>query len=125
MPVRHLILPILLIASLAACDNPQETPKSETPPPPAVTDDTMAADVPAALDMSTTYSCPDGQNLVVRFHGDRADFDLSGQTYSLPQVVSASGTRYSDDKVTLWNKGNEIVVTEPGKADAICISRTY
>jgi membrane-bound inhibitor of C-type lysozyme len=37
---------------------------------------------------------------------------LAGQNldYMLPQVESGSGVRYSDGKIIVWNKGNEVFI---------------
>ena len=37
----------------------------------------------------------------------KATVVVAGKTYELPQVVSASGARYSAGKITWWNKGRE------------------
>ena len=37
---------------------------------------------------------------------DQVSFIMDGNQLTLPQVVSASGARYSDGKYTFWSKGN-------------------
>ncbi len=39
-------------------------------------------------------------------------------TMTLPQVISASGARYAnaDESIVLWNKGNDVVIYQKGKA---------
>ncbi|MDA5193270.1 MliC family protein [Govanella unica] len=128
MQVR-ILLPVALTLALVACDRPKETPKTEpapaTAPAPATTpapttETSPAGSLPSLVDTIVTFSCPDGHNLTVRFHDQRADFSLAGQSLSLPQVVSASGARYSDEQTTLWNKGREVFIEQAGKPDMTC-----
>jgi membrane-bound inhibitor of C-type lysozyme len=60
---------------------------------------------------TVNYFCADGRRLVVTYINDldpvSASVVVAGNTYVLPQVVAASGARYSDGKVTWWNKGRE------------------
>lgn len=54
----------------------------------------------------------------VGFVGDSARLRLGGMDYLLPQVVSASGARFSDGKTPetmIWTKGNTAMVTVEGK----------
>lgn len=37
---------------------------------------------------------------------DQVSFIMDGNQLTLPQVVSASGARYSDGKYTFWSKSN-------------------
>ncbi len=64
------------------------------------------------------YSCDNGDRLVARYYSlsDESLFFVKvlfpdGKEYTLPQVVSASGARYTDDfEVCWWIKGDEAYV---------------
>jgi membrane-bound inhibitor of C-type lysozyme len=65
------------------------------------------------------YQCADKTKLNVRYYrlsDDSLGFvkvKLNGKTYTLPQAVSASGAKYSDDMgLTWWTKGNAGTVYE-------------
>jgi membrane-bound inhibitor of C-type lysozyme len=65
------------------------------------------------------YQCADKTKLNVRYYrlsDNSLDFiklKLNAKTYTLPQAVSASGVKYSDDMVlTWWSKGSESTVYE-------------
>jgi membrane-bound inhibitor of C-type lysozyme len=65
------------------------------------------------------YQCADKTKLNVRYYSlsdDSLGFvkvKLNGKTYTLPQAVSASGAKYSDDMVlTWWTKGNTGTIYE-------------
>ncbi len=62
-----------------------------------------------------TYACANGDRLVVRYYS-LSDESLrfvkilfpDGREYTLPQVISGSGARYTDDGELLWwIKGDE------------------
>ncbi|RLM21253.1 lysozyme inhibitor [Brenneria alni] len=40
----------------------------------------------------------------------QVSFLLDGESHTLPQVVSASGARYSDGAYTFWSKGNHAFI---------------
>lgn len=101
-PLRVLRAPlaILLFFGANACDRPQETPRA-------------------------AYDCPDGRVITVRYHSDSASVTFKdgigpARTLALPQTIAASGARYSDDRITVWNKGAVIHVQEPGQAAVTC-----
>jgi membrane-bound inhibitor of C-type lysozyme len=70
-----------------------------------------------------TYRCEKGQSLQVTFliqsdiHPDGVATVIfpDGKTLTLPQVISASGARYSDGKTTFWTKGEGAFVEEHDK----------
>ncbi len=71
------------------------------------------------LQASASYQCADKTRLDVRYYSlsdDSLGFvkvKLNGKTYTLPQAVSASGAKYSDDRyVTWWTKGDAGTVYE-------------
>ncbi len=64
------------------------------------------------------YSCDNGDRLVARYYS-LSDESLhfvkvvfpDGKEYTLPQVMSASGARYTDDfELSWWIKGDEAYV---------------
>lgn len=65
----------------------------------------------ALSNATVSYFCADGRRLTVTYVNDlepgSARVVVAGNTYVLPQVVSGSGARYSDGKVTWWNLGRE------------------
>lgn len=64
---------------------------------------------------AVTYLCEQNQKIQVRYFSlsdDSLNFIKlalpDGKDYTLPQAVSASGARYTDDhEVVWWNKGKE------------------
>jgi putative lipoprotein len=54
--------------------------------------------------------------LTAIFHEDRVVIELPERALTLPQVVAASGARYSDGAVTFWNKGREATFDLNGRA---------
>lgn len=67
------------------------------------------------------YTCNDGSVLAVRYYA-LSDGSLrfarirmrNGTELTLPQLVSASGARYSDEHTTFWIKGNQATLSEAG-----------
>ena len=59
-----------------------------------------------------TFLCPDGQSIQARFEPEDkfVSMRFSGQEVRLPHVISGSGARYSDGKITFWNKGNAAMI---------------
>jgi membrane-bound inhibitor of C-type lysozyme len=53
------------------------------------------------------WRCDGGAAFSVRFEGDGANVFAGGQVYDLPQVQSASGTRYSNGAVEYWEHQGE------------------
>ena len=71
------------------------------------------------LQAFANYQCADKTLLNVRYYvlSDKSltfvKVNLNGKIYTLPQAVSGSGAKYSDDMyLTWWNKGNEGTVYE-------------
>lgn len=52
------------------------------------------------------FKC-DTISMIAKFGTNNVEIMLPGRTITLPQVVSASGARYSDGSTTFWNKGDE------------------
>jgi putative hemolysin len=64
---------------------------------------------------SVTFSCAEAKNIQAVFYKNKVDIVLSdGRKMSLPQVISASGARYSNENESFvfWNKGNTAFVNE-------------
>jgi heat shock protein HslJ/membrane-bound inhibitor of C-type lysozyme len=62
------------------------------------------------------YDCQSGEYLLVTYKTagkpERAVLEVTGKPkLVLPQVISASGARYSDGYTVLWNKGDEVTLT--------------
>lgn len=105
-----LTIPVLT----AACDRP--------PAEPEATADAQRTDpLPvSAMDFSIDYNCPDGTQLKVHYRDDAVMVHLSGEDLVLPQTISASGARYSNDHTTVWNKGRELTVEQTGEPEQVC-----
>jgi len=57
------------------------------------------------------FRCPGGEVIEATFRdGEVAATLPDGTKAILPQVISASGARYSDGTTTLWNKGNTVFI---------------
>ena len=70
-----------------------------------------------------TYQCDDGSKIKARFCS-LSDSSLNfvkiitedGKEYTLPQLVSGSGARYSDERgLEFWIKGNEVTISKMGE----------
>lgn len=53
-----------------------------------------------------TYTCEGGRTLKVYLHNQTVKLRFGEKTYLMKQVIAASGTRYSDGKVSWWSKGD-------------------
>lgn len=69
---------------------------------------------------ATAYACPDGTAFTVRVAGPRAQLELAGHRYELPQVPAASGAKYSAGGTTFWSRGNEAYLEAGGFAHSSC-----
>jgi len=62
-------------------------------------------------DVTVNYRCADGSLVAVTYFADpvpgKARVVVADKVYELPHVVSGSGARYSNGKVTWSNKGSE------------------
>ena len=66
------------------------------------------------------YECPDDFSFVVRIEASRAWLFLPGNTIDLPQVPSASGTKYSNGSDIFWSKGDEALIETGNDKHASC-----
>jgi membrane-bound inhibitor of C-type lysozyme len=78
-----------------------------------------AAALPAAADDAppekVNYACAGSKTIVATYHADQVDLALSdGRSFTLPQVMSGSGTRYAnkDESLVFWSKGDDAFLTE-------------
>jgi membrane-bound inhibitor of C-type lysozyme len=98
MDWRLLFSAVLLGVTAAGCDHP-DTPTFE-------------------------YLCADSRRLTVTYFkapdAGRATIEADDVTYELPHVVSASGARFSDGKVTWWEHGGEAELLRDG-AETECV----
>ena len=60
---------------------------------------------PPRVNSVVGFKCDDF-SFLAKFFADKVEIALAGRTLSLPQVLSASGARYSDGRSTFWNKGD-------------------
>ena len=76
---------------------------------------TAAADTTARR--AHVYRCPEGPALAVTYVGeDAVDAWLPDGRRRLPRVPAASGARYADDQVTVWNKGTDVLLERDGRS---------
>jgi membrane-bound inhibitor of C-type lysozyme len=68
----------------------------------------VAFDCPDGYTFNVTYSSPNEPGDIVWFE------DESGST-RLPREIAASGTKYSNDAMTFWSKGDEAMVMVGGQ----------
>jgi len=68
------------------------------------------------------YECPDDFSFVARIETNRAWLFLPGNTIDLPQVQSASGTKYSNGSDIFWSKGDEALIETGNDKHASCIN---
>jgi membrane-bound inhibitor of C-type lysozyme len=69
---------------------------------------------------SFVYRCDDGTQLSVTFPRFRfAQLELDGRTAILTRRVSASGSRYSKRRLSLWIKGREATLLR-GRRSTMC-----
>lgn len=63
------------------------------------------------------FDCGDGQVAKVSYakKAKTMRLEYAGKTYRLPRAVSASGARYSDGRVTFWEKGGTAFIERDGR----------
>ena len=74
----------------------------------------LAGALPVLAQGVYDYTCDDGKGFQATYGTNSAVLVMGGATYQLPQLVSASGVRYSNGTVTLWTKGQSAFVEENG-----------
>jgi membrane-bound inhibitor of C-type lysozyme len=63
------------------------------------------------IKVSVEFTCESGEKVRAEFRNDSAFVSLPGQEVVLAQAVSASGARYGNGDIEVWNKGKEITVS--------------
>jgi putative lipoprotein len=66
------------------------------------------------------YECDSGFNFIVNFKNDKAWVFLPMQTVPLDPVPSGSGSKYSNDAIIFWSKGDEAILETPEKQYKNC-----
>lgn len=70
------------------------------------------------------YECEGGRLLEVSYAAGEARLTLPLEVLTLPEVVAASGARYSDGRTTLYTQGNEAFIEVDGQRTyANCITQ--
>lgn len=64
----------------------------------------------AASVNTARYRCEEGGVFRAEYYEDSAVVAYDGETFTLPQVESGSGTRYSDGTMTLYSEGDEAFI---------------
>src|SRR5262245_50282244 len=60
-----------------------------------------------------SFRCPDGQTVMAQFQLPEDQFvnvRFAGRELRLPLAISGSGARYSDGKITFWNRGRGVLM---------------
>lgn len=71
---------------------------------------------PSGGDIHAVFRCPDGGIIDTTFREKEVTVILpDGTRKLLPQAMSASGARYSDNVTTLWNKGDTAFIVSGDK----------
>ncbi|MEJ7745898.1 MAG: MliC family protein [Luteimonas sp.] len=125
--MKSILLPLSLAVALSACKPASE---ADTPAPAssvesrAVAASNSAPGMPPVAPNAETqnfhYQC--GDLLVsARAHRDEVHLSFSGRDIALPQVPSASGTRYGDGGGNeFWSRGEEAMLTLDDKEHGVC-----
>ncbi len=110
-PLRPLTLALGAALLLAGCAAPEGSIEMAPQPQP----------IPAVQTAPVTLvmEC-ESATVPTRIDGDTAWLFLPGQTLKASRAVSASGARYDAGDVTLWLKGEEGLLIQPGQPDQHC-----
>jgi membrane-bound inhibitor of C-type lysozyme len=93
--------------------SPAVSPAAEASASPAV--DPSSPTEPTWAETAVIFTCANGETFSAEFSNEQAIVALGDRELTLPQVVSASGARYSDGETTLHTKGNEAFVEAAGQ----------
>jgi membrane-bound inhibitor of C-type lysozyme len=63
-----------------------------------------------AAQPAVVFRCEGGAELRAVFEDGRVRLAFPGHRVELPRAISGSGARYSDGRLTFWNKGREAFV---------------
>ena len=101
MRMTLFVAALIVLSLLAACSGEKVQAPASAPAPPAKP---AQPDAPLTVAVAT-YVAPDGAKLTAKFDIANAKVELTlpdGRTVVLPQALSGSGARYSNDKETFW-----------------------
>ena len=90
-----------------------------SPAPRAVETRDAAHPTEPAFPIVARFECG-GFALPATFYRDRVVLSRPQGELSLPQVISASGARYSDGRTTFWNKGTEATLESDDGRTTMC-----
>jgi membrane-bound inhibitor of C-type lysozyme len=63
-----------------------------------------------------SFKSHNGRTIKAEFTNHKVKVKLwNGKTFTVPQVLSGSGARFSDGNHTLWNKGNKVTIWQNNK----------
>ena len=107
---KTIILPSLVVLSSCHSNNSQSGAADSSAKNPTGTGQAYDSTRPLT---TVVFDC-DGNLAAIRFWSDRCRLTgmLNRQNldFMLPQITSGSGARYSDGKIVVWNKGNEVFI---------------
>ncbi len=66
------------------------------------------------------FACADGLVAAVHHRQDWVDLQVDSASYTLPQVVAASGARYQEGDTLYWNRGSEALIVIDGRELGTC-----
>jgi membrane-bound inhibitor of C-type lysozyme len=93
---RYTLQTLLTVLLATACTRNQDNPPATQDNPPS----SQQASI-------WVYDCGSDFKFTARFRDNQVILDLPSETLTLPQVISASGARFSNEAVTFWEKGRE------------------
>jgi membrane-bound inhibitor of C-type lysozyme len=107
---------------------PAATPESASPagtlPEPIAVDASTpsAAAMPEGVLRAYFWECDNGVTLVMQnlLEEKSIGLEMHGETRKLPQVVAASGVRYSDGDFTFWTKGDTATLQRGSNPQVAC-----
>ena len=110
-------------AAATAPSAPAATPAAPEPtPPPAAATATGDVPPPAGVLRAYVWDCDGGLTLRMKnlYREDAITLEMHEGPRRLPQVVSASGAKYSDGSLTFWTKGGEASLERAGSPPVQC-----
>jgi len=125
---------IAALLTLAGCNRAADEPAAMPAQPGAAEPfESAAAAAPAEVAppegvlRAYVWDCGGGLTLRMKnlYSEDAITLDLQEGPRTLPQVVSASGARYSDGSLTFWTKGDTATFERPGSAPVNCRELRY
>jgi uncharacterized membrane protein len=120
------------LTTLAGCKRAGEETAAPAvaEPPPAVVSATESPSMPPPADVAPpegvlrayVWDCDGGLTLNMKnlYRENAITLDMHEGPRKLPQVVSASGAKYSDGSITFWTKGSTATLERAGGAPVEC-----